>query len=308
MAEEAGGLEKPCQNKGKQEMDNRSKNDWVVKACLLVGTLLLFVGIAHGAERTTPSERALYADVAGRVLDDATGQPLSGIAVNLLYETVTTGKDGTFLFQKIPMVHTAQISTRVSTDEGIIIGCTTFDVPVRFYPLSAVNGKKVDVRVVEPGVETQYDLRLKQVDSAGIAAYCSSCHLENPCAETETFNSVVASGKDLRGIIVKESQLESFTNQLKQQGVAKESYSRIRYQDTHPDAMDMTFMQAAVGRQSGQFNIPADLPLLEIKEKETTKRIVTCDTCHTRHVPTAQKQFAILSFGEDSELCYQCHR
>lgn len=290
-------------------MSVRSITGWVIAACLVFGALMAFMPPCHAASATpAPPDRTLYADVKGRVVDDATGAPLPNIPVSLLYETVVTGPDGNFLFQKIPMIHTAQISLRVSTDEGIIIGCTTFDVPVRFYPISAQQDGKVDIKIIEPGVDLNTELRLKAVPLGKIDEYCSQCHLENPCVETATFRSVVASGKDLRGLIVKESQLEKFRDQLKQQGVARDSYSKIRYQDTHPDAMDMVFFQNIKDHRAKQFSDPPDLTLNVVKEKDEVKKFVVCDTCHTRHGPTGQRQFVVLPFEDPSDLCYQCHQ
>lgn len=274
-----------------------------------MGALFVFLRPALAAPvPPAPPDRTLYADVKGKVVDDATGAPVSNIPVSLLYETVVTGPDGTFLFQKIPMVHTAQISLRVSTDEGIIIGCTTFDVPVRFYPISTQAEGKVDIRIIEPGVDTNTELRLKNVPLEKIDEYCSQCHFENPCVETATFRSVVASGKDLRGLIVKESQLEKFRDQLKQQGVAKDSYGKIRYQDTHPDRMDMVAFQNIKDHRAKQFADPPDLTTLVVKENDVVKKLVICDTCHTRHGPTGQRQFVVLPFEDPSDLCYQCHQ
>lgn len=290
-------------------MGVRSLSGWVVGACLVVGALFVLLSTALAAQQNSaPPERTLYADVGGRIVDDATGAPVANIPVSLLYETVVSGPDGSFLFQKIPMVHTAQISLRVSTEEGLVIGCTTFDVPVRFYPVSAMAEGKVDVRIVEPGADKFVELRLKAIPVSKIDDYCTQCHAKNPCVETSTFRSVVASGKDLRGIIVKESQLEKFRDQLKQQGVSRESYSRIRYQDTHPDGMDMVAMQNAKDHRAKLFRVPSQLVLHEVKEGEIVKKFVVCDTCHSRHGPTLQRQFALMPFEDPSDLCYQCHQ
>ena len=48
------------------------------------------------------------------------------------------------------------------------------------------------------------------------------------------------------------------------------------------------------------------LRVLEIDEIEY--RFVICDTCHSRHMPTGQRQFVKMPFDEDSVLCYECHR
>ena len=285
---------------------------WIGTACLAIGALSSFHEAARAAEVITPADRALYADVNGRVVDDRTGAPLPGVPVSLLYETVVTGQDGAFSFQKIPMIHTAQISLRVATDEGLVIGCTTFDIPVRYYPIASVSGDLVDVKLVEPGVDGTVELRLKNVGMPDVGAYCTTCHMHNPCVETTNFRTVVTSGKDLRGIIVKESQLDKYRELLKQRGVAKDSYTKIRDQDTHPKDMDLTEVLADTGRLMGQFQLPQNLKLYKYTErvngKEVHRQKVICDTCHTRHEPTQQRQYVLLPFDDNSQLCYQCHK
>jgi predicted CXXCH cytochrome family protein len=270
-----------------------------------LGALLVFVAPVRSL---VPDERILYADVKGRVVDDATGNPAPGIPVSLLYETIVTDAKGEFIFQKVPMLHTAEISLRVSTNEGTIIGCTTFDVPVKFYPLAASDGQRVDVKIIEPGIDANVELRLKAIGIETVGSYCGECHIGNPCVETQTFQHVVESGKDLRGIIVKESELEKFREQLMKLGLSKDTYRKIRYQDTHPDSLDMNQEVTNIGRKAGLFQQPQSLALHVVNENNVEHRYTVCDTCHTRHLPTAQRQFVLMPFDEQSELCYQCHK
>lgn len=286
-------------------MINRSSMRGLGMACLALGALLVLSGLAWG---DVPAQRALYADVKGKVVDDATGAPVAGVAVSLLYETVVTNEQGEFLFQKIPMLHTAEVSLQVSTEEGIIIGCTTFDVPVRYYPVGAADGDRVAVTVVEPGADADIELRLKAVTIDEVDDYCATCHGGNPCVERASFEEVVASGKELKGIVVKESELERFRDQLMKQGVVRESYQKIRYQDTHPDNVNMNQIVSKIGPYADQFRQPDQLRLHEYKEGDTEYRVVVCDTCHSRHIATPQRQYVVMPFDEDSELCYQCHK
>jgi predicted CXXCH cytochrome family protein len=287
-------------------MDSRSIYRWLVEACLVLGALL--VCVAPYTAVAAPAERIMYADVAGRVVDDVTGEPLSGIEVGLLYETVVTNGEGRFLFPKIPLIHSAEISLRVSTEDGTIIGCTVFDVPVKYYPLSASSDGKVAVVVIEPGVTPSVELRLKAVALEEVDAYCADCHGNNPCVETSSFEEVVEGGKDMRGLIVKESELAEFRAQLTKKGLSKDSYNKLRYQDTHPDGMDMYEKVNDTGMWAGQFQHTDRLLFRKVMEGAVEHRFVVCDTCHTRHVPTMQRQFVVMEFEEDSGLCYQCHK
>jgi len=279
-------------------------------ACLALGALLPFAHPSVAEEPSAPPERTLYADVAGRVVDDATGAPLGGVVVSLLYEAVVTDAEGNFTFNKIPLVHTTQVSLRISNDDGLIIGCTTFDVPVRFYPVAASDGDKVGIVVADPSVDTNIEIRLKSVPVGEVVAFCSGCHVNNPCVETSTFQSVVKSGKDLKGIVVKESELEKYRDELMQKGLAKDSYMKIRYQDTHPDGMDIFAIANGEGDDSvfGLFQVPQGLKLHVVTQDDVEHHYVVCDTCHARHQPTPQRQFVVLPFDDDSQLCYKCHR
>lgn len=266
------------------------------------------MALALPATADIPDDRALYADVKGKVVDDATGQPAPGVTVSLLYESAVTDKEGEFVFYKIPFIHTAEMSVRVATKDGIIIGCTTFDVPVKFYPLAVADGDRVDVVIVEPGVDTYVTLRLRKVTVDEVDAYCGSCHRNNPCAETSTFKQVVGTKADLRGIIVVETELEKFRAQLSKIGLTKESYLSIRYQDTHPDNLDMNEKVTTVGVLANMFRQTDKLILRTVVKDNVEHRYTVCDTCHARHVPTSQRQFVVMPYEDQSELCYQCHR
>jgi len=287
-------------------MVDRRLGRWCVRVCLAAALLLCASGAGRAQE--VLGQHLLYADLEGRVVEDATGAPRAGVAVSLLYETVITDAEGKFRFQKVPTVHTSEISLQISTDTGIIIGCTSFDIPVAFYPLAASDGELVDVQVVQPGKDENVELRLKAIGMGKLADYCGACHSSNPCAETATFDQVVKTGKELRGIVVKESELAQYREKLMREGLVRERYVKLRYQDTHADGMDMNQMVTTIGKWANLFGQPADLKLWVVKKDDVEYRYVVCDTCHTRHVPTAQRQFIVLPFEEDSALCYQCHQ
>jgi predicted CXXCH cytochrome family protein len=296
-------------------------------AKLALGVLAILAGIfphpavaADAATPPTPPERAIYRDVRGRVVDAETGQPAAGVVVSLLYEMAVSDAQGQFVFEKVPLTHGAQISVRVRNRSEIIIGCTTLDVPVRFYPLAANweqtvevdapdgSGAKVTqvivktaVAIIDPGTEEDVELRLHTVSMAELSDFCSECHDSNPCLETTTYEEVVKTGKDLRGILVYEDELEAFRKKLQKQGLQRDSYRKIRYQDTHPDGMNMqVIIKLDLPQYIGRYAFPEGLPLLE-------GRYVTCGTCHSRHVPTEVKQYVTMPYEEDNQLCFKCH-
>lgn len=268
----------------------------------LVVAALLFVPLAaRGQESAVPAERVLYRDVGGQVHDAATGAPVAGVVVSLLYETAVTDEAGNFRFEKVPLTHTAEVSIRVQSKSGLIIGCIAVDVPVRFYPVAATAEGKFDIEIVDPSAEEPVVLRLESLPGDKVNETCGTCHDSNPCVETATYEQVIQSGRDLRGIIVREDKLEEFKKQLLQQGLRRETYIKMRYQDTHPDGMNMELIPLmGLEQYKSRYRKPESLPLLEDK-------FVTCDTCHTRHMPAEHKQYVIMSYEDDNGLCLQCH-
>ncbi len=265
-----------------------------------VGGMVCLLAIA-GAGPVPPPERMLYGQVRGRVVDPDTGQPVPEVPVSLLYETTTTDTGGRFVFDKVPLVHTTEVSLRVKSRTGLVIGCITLDVPVRFYPVAVSAGDRFDMVIVDPGDPGEVILEPQPLAPGEVDGFCSNCHQNNPCLETATFEEVVKSGKDLRGIVVFEDEVEEKKKEFMLKGLRKSTYMRIRYQDTHPDGMDMSVICSLdFPEYKGRYRQPENLKLFD-------GRIVTCDTCHTRHMPTQYKQYVVMSYEEDNLLCLECH-
>ena len=259
--------------------------------------LLVFMG----AGPVPPPERMLYGQVRGRVVDPDTGRPLPGVSVSLLYESTITDANGRFVFDRVPLVHTTEVSLRVKSRSGLIIGCVTLDVPVRFYPVAVSVEGRFDMVIVDPSELVDVVLAPQPLGPDEVDRFCSNCHQNNPCLETATFEDVVRSGKDLRGIIVFEDEIEEKKKEFVLKGLRKSTYMKIRYQDTHPDGMDMSVItELALPGYKGKYKQPENLKLLE-------GRIVTCDTCHTRHIPTQYKQYVVMGYEIDNALCLECH-
>lgn len=262
---------------------------------------LLVASPAVTAEALLPTARVTYRDVVGKVVDDSTGEALPGVSVSLLYETAVSDGKGEFRFEKIPLTHTAQVSVRVKNSLGRIIGCMVIDVPTRYYPLAGSVGEKMGVRVVDPGADERVELRLAPLSADAVDSYCKKCHLSNPCVESSTFETVVHTGIDLRGTIVEEEEISLFSADLVRKGIQPDAYEKIRFQDTHPDGVNMESILKLPGYKA-KYTIPTALLLREGK-------YVTCDTCHTRHMPTANKQYVVLPFDdEENTLCVSCHK
>lgn len=261
----------------------------------------VLVCAATGWAAEPPPGRELYRDVRGRVVDPETKAPLAGVPVSLLYELTTTDADGRFVFEKVPLTHTAEVSLRVRSKGGFIIGCITVDVPVRYYPVAASVDGRFDIVIVDPSEDVEVVLQPQPLASEETDRYCGACHDNNPCVETASYEDVVKSGKDLRGIIVAEDEVEEFKKKLQLAGVRKDTYRKIRYQDTHPDGMNMDLIpRLDLEQYRGRYQKPEGLTLVDGK-------YVSCDTCHTRHMPTEQKQFVVMSYEQDNALCFQCH-
>lgn len=295
-----------ARSQGKNSMCLRQRNQEPRSPSrLAVGGLvitLLALGICVGAqEKSAPEVFGPYKDVVGRVVDKQSGQPVPGVVVSLLFEVTETDDSGRFIFEKIPVRHNAEMSMRVQDPKGLIIGCTTVDVPVGFYPVAAEGDGTFDIAVVDPGADGVIELSLEPLGAAAVDDYCAGCHRSNPCVEAATYEQVVRTRRDMRGIIVPESELVAFTEGLLRQGLQKNSYEKMRYQDTHPNGMNMDIV-LNLDRDTHQerYKRPESLPLVEGK-------FVSCDTCHTRHVPTEHGQFARLPYEESNALCYECH-
>lgn len=255
----------------------------------------------------TASTAAAYKDVFGVVTHKATGEPAAGVQVSLLYEITSTDEKGEFRFEKVPTTHSTEVSLRVKSKMDLIIGCMTLDVPSRFYPLAAATKDAIAVAIVRPENDEKIELQLEALGPGPVDPFCQKCHQMNPCLETSSYQDVLKTKTDMRGIIVKEDTIEDFKVKALSQGFNEETYRTMRYQDTHPQAMDLTKISISeLPQYKGLYQIPAALTLMHTDEDEDNA-MVTCDTCHTRHMPTASKYYTIMPYEDDNGLCIECH-
>ncbi|MHB8764714.1 MAG: peptidase associated/transthyretin-like domain-containing protein [Deferrisomatales bacterium] len=239
-------------------------------------------------------------DVGGRVVDGVTGEPVAGVAVSLLQRVAVTDRSGAFCFRDVPRQRKVALTLSVKGAQGI--QCESFEVETRFYPLAASRGDRVAVEIVEPTVDQGVELRLEPVGAGAVAGFCTECHKWNPCLEDATREELAETRKVLKGIFVREGQLDALRDDLRRRALGRETYRRLRYTDAHAALVDLgpgTPNPAPAHRE--KYRSPPNLELLD-------GRSATCDTCHTRHLPTAQRSYVVMPFEGANDLCGQCHR
>ena len=256
-------------------------------------------------------------DIKGIVVDMLSGEAVPGATVSLLNVKVETGADGRFVFKGVNDYHAIQMTARIMTDLDVVIGCSYFFVPTTYYPISAnkteelpvknpANKSEKPVKIVRSDVkiinmlESSEDIILKIADYSlgNVDKFCDKCHESSPCLIEEEYGKAADGKVKLKGLLVRQSELEKYIAKMKQETMNVERYSKIRYLDNHPSDVDVT---ASVGYNEGRIRLPEDMMLKEGK-------IIVCDTCHTRHVPTEWGQFVIMDFVKRESICLKCHK
>jgi predicted CXXCH cytochrome family protein len=82
-------------------------------------------------------------------------------------------------------------------------------------------------------------------------------------------------------------------------GIDEAFYRTHRFRDLHPVDMDMKALMKDKKKKT-LLQPKIELPLLQGKR-------VTCDTCHTRHLPTPHGRYMVEEFREGNRLCVKCH-
>ncbi len=237
-------------------------------------------------------------DIKGVVVDMLSGQPIEGAKVCLLGEETTTAYDGRFIFKDVSVYHFIQITARITTDLDVIIGCSYFSVPANYYPVTASKENKMDVKIVNMLEDAEVVLKINDYSIDDIDRFCSECHESSPCLIEEEYGKAVTNKVNLKGVLVKQSRLEEYIEKMRTQKITFERYKKIRYLDSHPQGIDIT---ATDSFSEGRIALPEGLKLKQ-------KKIITCDTCHTRHVPTEFGQFVVMDFNQKESVCIKCHK
>jgi hypothetical protein len=240
-------------------------------------------------------------DVSGQVVDAVTGVPLTGVSVSLLLTTRVTDGSGRFCFKRVPSSRKIEMSLINKNRRGEVTSCSVFEIPARFYPLFATDGERVAARIVEPGADGSVRLSLERVAPADIDPFCVRCHRWNPCLVDDSLEQLVQNRKFLRGLVVSDEEVEEMRRQAERNALSKETYGKIRYTDTHANSVDMgAIVRDRSTRYAGRYQTPKRLKLLASGR-------TSCDTCHTRHVPTDHGAYAVLPFKTADDLCTECH-
>lgn len=257
-------------------------------------------GAAVEGKADTEEEEVRLVTIRGKVLDDATGLPVSGAVVSSLGPTATTDSEGNFQLGNIPSSRTAVINFRITDDFGNIIGCANVGGEVSVSPVSAVMDEKVAVEVIETANDREnVVLRMVASNGTGINDFCMRCHKPNPCllAPDTDWSKVTYLG----GEAVNQKEFEEIKARILASGIDAETYPNLRYQDAHPQLVDILAVLNNGGKTAKGDFVPSQL--LPI----TDNGIIVCDTCHTRHVPTEYQMFLRLDVVGEDMLCRQCH-
>jgi hypothetical protein len=238
-------------------------------------------------------------DINGVVVDMLSGEPVADAKVSLLDVTVISGADGRFTIKDVKEYHAIQMTARILTELDIIIGCSYFFIPTNYYPISANKDNKADVQIINMlKDDNEVVLKVAEYAKENIDRFCEKCHEGSPCLVREEYGKIANAKMKLTGMMVRQSELEKYIEDMKKKEMTIERYSKIRYADSHPKNIDITMTKSF---EEGRVALPGDMALKEDK-------IITCDTCHTRHIPTEWGQFAIMDFLQEGAICTECHR
>lgn len=268
---------------------------------ILAVALTFAVGLAEEPQnkQAQPTEEApRTVSISGRVLEGGTGAPVAGASVSWLQESTLTDQAGRFTFSGVPQSRDAMLNFRIVSESGGIVGCAFIPVPVSLQPVSARLGDQFAVVIASTGSDASgVDITLEPVLGAGVEEVCATCHKPNPCLAAAKEGQGWSEVTHLGGLTVTEAEFEATKARVLAEGVKTEDYPNLRFQDAHPQKVNLN---ANIASKPGLFKLPDALPLLE-------GGLATCDTCHTRHEPTQNGLFLRLDMATQTLLCRQCH-
>lgn len=235
--------------------------------------------------------------ISGQVLDLQTGAPISGASVTLLNRGTESDENGYFSFANVLSERTAYLYIRIVDAYDNVVGCSQLEVKVAAYPLAVNYRDHMIIANLDTLADVDVVVEAEDYSDRTVDEACNECHKPNPCMSTSSDPSQWESVTTMGGIAVKLDEYEEFKERILTEGVTPEMYNALRYKDVHKHEMDMA---QKANDNPELFKLPRSLPL-------SGDRMVTCDTCHTRHEFTPYTFFSRLDFEEQSELCAECH-
>jgi hypothetical protein len=224
--------------------------------------------------------------ISGTVTDAATGAPVAGASVAVLDKVATTDAAGKYTLAGIPRTH--EIAFRVYREAGPpappkswvfrdLKASSPYVTAAAVVAAKSPAPARVDIRVVSLAQgDAKLDFAVKDVGD-DVSAFCRGCH---PADE----RGPAALGPE---------------DKIPAPGVDEAFYRTHRVSDVHPVGLDM---KALIEQKKARNPLRAapTAPLVR-------GRVLSCDSCHTRHLPTPHGRFAIDDFEKGSDLCQKCH-
>ena len=230
--------------------------------------------------------------IAGKVTDAATGAPVAGATVSVLDKVATTDAAGKYALAGLPRTH--EIVFRVyraappSTPPAPpnppnswvfrdLTAAAPFLTAAAVAPAQGGKPARVDIKVVTlTDGAAQVDFAVRDVGD-DVNAYCRGCHPADERGPT-------ALGPD---------------EKIPAPAVDEAFYRTHRFGDVHPTGIDI---KALIEQKRARNPLKMDP-----KAPLARGRVVTCDSCHTRHLPTPHGSYAIEDYRKGSALCQKCH-
>jgi predicted CXXCH cytochrome family protein len=249
-----------------------------------------------------PAAAALVALAAGETgeitgtVTDAAGAPVEGARVAVLEGVAVTDAAGRYLLKGVPLAHEigfrvyrpappthAGAGVKPATEPAKSFVFKDFRASTPIVTAAALGPEKgalaamADFRVItlEAGRrEVDFSLRPLPGD---VGSFCRECHPDD-----DFITSPVAPDEKMAAPDVDEA-----------------FYRTHRFRDLHPEGMDLQKLMKDK-KKKALLQPEVELPLAQ-------GRKVTCDTCHTRHLPTPHGRYMVEEFLTENRLCVKCH-
>jgi predicted CXXCH cytochrome family protein len=235
-------------------------------------------------------------EIAGTVTDAAAGAPVAGARVAVLDRVTVTDAAGRYVLKGIPLSHEIRFRVyRPAPPAHVKAGAkpaatvrksfvfrdftetTPFLTAAALGPEGGAHAGGADFRVISPSADRQeVDFILRPLPR-DVGPFCRECHPDD-----EFITSPVTPDEKMSPPEVDET-----------------FYRTHRFRDLHPEGMDLYNLRKDK-KKKALLQPKVELPLVE-------GRRVTCDSCHTRHLPTPHGGYMVEEFRTENRLCVKCH-